>query len=66
MKWLQHRTIVIDRKRTPNAFEEFSRYEFEQNKQGEWISGYPDKNNHLIDATRYALERVFGKFRSQA
>jgi PBSX family phage terminase large subunit len=66
MKWLQHRTIVIDRKRTPHAFEEFSNYEFEQNKNGEWISGYPDKNNHLIDATRYALERVFVKSRSQA
>lgn len=25
----------------------------------EIISGYPDENNHLIDATRYALERVF-------
>ena len=66
MKWLQHRTIVIDRKRTPHAFEEFSRYEFEQNREGEWISGYPDRNNHLIDAVRYALERVYGKYRSQA
>ena len=66
MKWLQRRTIVIDRKRTPHAFEEFSRYEFEQNREGEWISGYPDRNNHLIDAVRYALERVYGKYQSQA
>ncbi|MER2151308.1 MAG: PBSX family phage terminase large subunit [Candidatus Limivicinus sp.] len=66
MKWLQNRTIVIDQKRTPHAFEEFSHYEFEQNRQGEWISGYPDRNNHLIDATRYALERVSGKYRSHA
>ena len=33
-----------------------------------WIldRGYPDRNNHLIDAVRYALERVYGKYRSQA
>ena len=59
MKWLQRRKIVIDRRRTPHAYEEFLNYEYERNKDGEIISGYPDKNNHLIDATRYALERVF-------
>lgn len=59
MKWLQKRKIVIDRRRTPNAYSEFVNYEYERNKDGEIISGYPDENNHLIDATRYALERVF-------
>ena len=59
MKWLQRRKIVIDRKRTPHAYDEFVGYEYERNKDGEIISGYPDANNHLIDATRYALERVF-------
>lgn len=59
MKWLQKRTIVIDRKRTPNAYKEFVNYEYEQDKNGDFISGYPDANNHLIDATRYALERVY-------
>ena len=59
MKWLQKRTIVIDRRRTPHAWEEFAHYEYEQDKDGSFISGYPDKNNHLIDAARYALERVF-------
>ena len=58
MKWLQRRKIVIDRKRTPNAYNEFVNYEYERNKDGEIISGYPDANNHLIDATRYALERI--------
>lgn len=58
MKWLQRRKIVIDRRRTPNAYKEFTRYEYERNKDGEIISGYPDANNHLIDATRYALERI--------
>lgn len=59
MKWLQRRKIVIDRRRTPHAYEEFVNYEYERNKDGDIISGYPDENNHLIDATRYALERVF-------
>lgn len=58
MKWLQRRKIVIDRRRTPNAYNEFVNYEYERNKDGDIISGYPDANNHLIDATRYALERI--------
>ena len=58
MKFLQRRTIVIDRRRTPHAYDEFVGYEYERNKDGDIISGYPDANNHLIDATRYALEPV--------
>lgn len=66
MKWLQRRKIVIDRRRTPNAYDEFVNYEYERTKDGEIISGYPDADNHLIDATRYALERVFMKYGSTA
>ena len=58
MKFLQRRTIVIDRKRTPHAYDEFVGYEYERNRDGDIISGYPDANNHLIDAVRYALEPV--------
>lgn len=58
MKWLQRRKIVIDRKRTPNAYNEFVNYEYDRNKDGDIISGYPDETNHLIDATRYAVERI--------
>lgn len=58
MKWLQRRKIVIDRRRTPHAYDEFVGYEYERNKDDEIISGYPDEKNHLIDATRYALEVV--------
>lgn len=61
MKWLQGRKIVIDPKRTPNAFKEFTEYEYERDKEGNVISGYPDANNHLIDATRYALEQFYNK-----
>lgn len=59
MKWLQRRKLVIDKRRTPNVYNEFAHYEYERNKAGDIISGYPDKDNHLIDATRYALERVY-------
>lgn len=59
MKWLQTRAIVIDPKRTPNAYKEFSEYEYERDKDGNVISGYPDENNHLIDACRYATESLW-------
>jgi phage terminase large subunit len=59
MKWLQRRKLVIDRRRTSHVYDEFVNYEYDRNKDGEIISGYPDENNHLIDATRYALERVY-------
>ena len=66
MKWLQGRKIVIDRRRTPNAAHEFESYEYDRDRNGNFVSGYPDKNNHLIDATRYALERVIRNYRSNA
>lgn len=66
MKWLQKRKIVIDRRRTPHAAKEFSEYEYERDKAGEIISGYPDRNNHLIDATRYATSDIWQRRRSQA
>ena len=59
MKWLQRRRLVIDQRRTPHVYEEFVKYEYERDKDGNFISGYPDKNNHTIDAARYALERVW-------
>lgn len=66
MKWLQVRKIVIDKARTPNAHSEFVGYEYERSKDGEIISGYPDEKNHLIDALRYAMERVSRRFGSSA
>ncbi len=60
MKWLASLTeIVIDNTRTPNTATEFLDYEYERDKEGNIISGYPDKNNHHIDAIRYALEEVW-------
>lgn len=53
-EWLQCRKIVIDPARTPRAYKEFTEYEHDTDKNGEVIDGYPDRNNHWIDALRYA------------
>ena len=58
IKWLQGLNhIYIDKRRCPLTYFEFSTYEYEQDKDGNFISQYPDANNHSIDATRYALEK---------
>lgn len=60
MKWLQSLIkIVIDPVRCPNTAEEFKKYEYELDKEGNPTSVYPDANNHSIDMTRYAMERVW-------
>lgn len=60
IKWLQSlNNIYIDRKHCPETWKEFSTYEYEQDKDGNFISAYPDENNHSIDATRYALEKYW-------
>lgn len=61
MKFLQGYTHVIDPVRTPITYKEFTEYEYERDKDGSVISGYPDKDNHTIDATRYALESLYNK-----
>ena len=58
IKWLQGLNhIYIDRKYCPATWKEFSNYEYEQDKDGNFISAYPDENNHSIDACRYALQK---------
>lgn len=61
MKWLQVRKIVYDKARTPKAGKEIKEYEYARDKNGEVVSGYVDKNNHFIDALRYAFEPVSGR-----
>lgn len=58
IKWLQNRKIVIDPARTPNAYREFVNYQYETDKDGVFLSDVPDKDNHCIDATAYALDRL--------
>lgn len=60
-KFLQTKTIVIDPKRTPNAYKEITEYEYDRDKEGNVISGYPDGNDHAISALRYAYEPLFNK-----
>jgi PBSX family phage terminase large subunit len=60
-KFLQRRTIVIDPRRTPNAYKEITEYEYERDKEGNVISGYPDGNDHAISALRYAYEPLFNR-----
>ena len=59
MKWWQGRKIVIDPTRTPGVSKEFKKYEYDRDKDGNVISGYPDRDNHLIDASRYATDRLW-------
>lgn len=57
IRWLQSLDeIVIDKRRCPNTYREFVGYEYERNREGQFISAYPDKNNHAIDAVRYGCE----------
>lgn len=59
IKWLQDRNeIIIDPIRCPNTAREFTAYEVERDHHGNLKGSYPDKNNHSIDAVRYALEDV--------
>lgn len=60
-KFLQTKTIVIDPRRTPNAYKEITEYEYERDKEGNVISGYPDGNDHAISALRYAYEPLFNR-----
>ena len=61
MKWLQGlAAIVIDPVRCPATAAEFSEYEYDRDpRTGEVLAGYPDVNNHHIDAVRYAVEGVW-------
>lgn len=55
IRWLKKRAhIVIDRKRCPLAYQEFTRYRADADDEGRF-RGYPDRDNHTIDAVRYAV-----------
>lgn len=66
IKFLQDlEEIIIDDERCPNTAREFLGYELEQDANGNWKSQFPDKDNHSIDATRYALNDECMKFREE-
>lgn len=61
-KWLDDlEAIVIDPKRTPNIAREFETIDYQVDKDGNPASRLEDKDNHTIDATRYAFEKDMKK-----
>ncbi len=57
IKWLQDlEAIIIDPQRCPLAAKEFINYSLETDRSGMVKDKFPDKDNHSIDAVRYALE----------
>ena len=61
IRFLQGLTIYIDPIATPNIFREFTEYSYVETKQGDSV--LPDKNNHCIDAVRYALSSYIEGFK---
>lgn len=60
IKWLQGlRHIYIDKKRCPETYYEFVNYEYERDRDGNFISAYPDENNHSIDACLLGNTKIF-------
>lgn len=53
--WLKRQTIIIDIK-CQNAKNEFQQYKWKQDKNGNTLAIPVDKNDHIIDALRYAYE----------
>ena len=60
IKWLQSLNgIYISKTLTPQIYKEFTEYEYIVDKKTDEVTAeLPDKNNHFIDATRYALVDV--------
>lgn len=62
VKWLQHRQIIVDPARTPNAARELQKYEYKRTRDGEITSELVDADNHAIDALAYSLNAlIFGR-----
>ncbi len=53
--------IIIDPVRCPSAAREFAGYALTPDGNGGFRGGFPDKDNHTIDAVRYALEERFSR-----
>ena len=58
IQWLQQQTIVVD-VRCQNMKNELMKYRWKEDKNGNVLPVPVDKDNHLIDALRYAYEDEF-------
>jgi len=56
IQWLQQQSIVIDTN-CINSRNEFMQYKWKEDKDGNAIRQPIEKNNHIIDAARYAYEQ---------
>lgn len=64
VKFLQELNhIYIDPKRTPNAWREFTTFEYARDKFGNLTTKLPTTDDHTIDATRYATEEYWSTVR---
>lgn len=62
VQWLAGlRQIVIDPQRCPAAAREFSNYCYVTDRDGRPTADVPDRDNHHIDAARYALWSVWAR-----
>ena len=53
IKWLQDlEEIIIDPDRCPETAREFASYELDRDREGNFKAGFPDHDNHHIDAVR--------------
>ncbi|MFA5376941.1 MAG: PBSX family phage terminase large subunit [Dehalococcoidia bacterium] len=55
VQWLQQQIIIVDKK-CVNTQNELSQYKWKEDRDGNAIRQPVDKNNHIMDALRYALE----------
>lgn len=66
VKFLQDlNEIIIDDIRCPETAREFLTYELEKDANGNWKAGYPDRNNHSIDAVRYGMNDEAMQFKDR-
>lgn len=55
IKWLQGHKLIVD-ERCTELIKELSSYKWKEDKDGNVIAKPVDKDNHLLDALRYAFE----------
>ena len=58
VRWLQNRAAIVIDPRCELAASEFPAYEYERTREGEVTGRLPDRDNHAIDAVRYACARL--------
>jgi len=55
IQWLEQQTVIIG-KNCVNSINEFQQYQWQEDKHGRAKKVPVDRNNHIIDALRYAYE----------